>query len=630
MLIYQGTKRTFSQDTENDAIANIIQEKLLERMHHKPSSSEYRAWNNSMEYMYKVLNDQEIPDDCGVAIEYNVPLTAKRVDFILSGYDDDEMGHAEIIELKQWEEVSPVYGKDALVSTYTGGAMREVAHPSYQAWSYADTIKDYNETVQCQKIGLHPCAYMHNYVMSDNDPLAGDFYEEYLKRAPLFTKGMVPELRRFLKAHIKKGDQEAVLKQIDAGKIKPSKSLQDALGSMLDGNDEFILLDDQKVVYENALLLAKQAKTKKQKTVYIVEGGPGTGKSVVAINLLVNLTQAGLTTQYVSKNSAPRNVYEKLLKSNHTAKEIHALFRGSGSFFEAHEHALDVLVVDEAHRLNEKSGLYGNQGENQVKEIINSCWCSIFFIDESQQVTLRDIGSSKEIEKWAKDAGAVIEHAELTSQFRCNGSDGYLAWLDDVLEIKATANYSLEGIDYEFQVIDDPAELESVIRAKNERNKARLLAGYCWEWPTGASRNDTNFHDIEIGDWGISWNLGDTTTFAIDKSSVNEAGCIHTAQGLEFDYAGVIIGDDMRYEDGHIVTDYTKRAKSDKALSGIKKMAKADPAKAQVTADRIIKNTYRTLMTRGMKGCFVYCTDKALADHLKECASEYAYEMVGV
>lgn len=630
MLIYQGTKQSFKADTENDAIADIIQEKLLERMHRRPSRSEYRAWNNSMEYMYKVLNDSEIPDDCGVAIEYNVPLTAKRVDFILSGYDEEGGAHAEIIELKQWEDATPVFEKDAVVSTYTGGAQREVAHPSYQAWSYADMIGDYNETVQHQQIGLHPCAYLHNYVLAKADPLVGEHYRTYLDRAPLFAKGMVPELRYFLKQHIRKGDKEAILKQIDCGKIKPSKSLQDALGSMLAGNDEFILLDDQKVVYERALYLAKRAVKEKKKTVFIVEGGPGTGKSVVAINLLVNLIRAGMTTQYVSKNSAPRKVYEKLLKNGRSMKEIRSLFRGSGSFVDSPENALDVLVVDEAHRLNEKSGLYANLGENQIKEIMAACWFSIFFIDEGQQVTLKDIGSVTEIERWAAKAHAKVSHAGLTSQFRCNGSDGYLAWLDDVLDIRETANYDLEGIDYEFQVIDTPAELEKIIRSKNQRNKARLLAGYCWEWPTGASRKDTNCHDIEIGDWGISWNLAGTDTFAIDEDSVNEAGCIHTSQGLEFDYVGVIIGNDLRYENGSIVTDYRKRAKSDKALSGIKKLAQTDPETAAVTADRIIKNTYRTLMTRGMKGCFVYCTDRPLAEHLRNCAARYEYESVSL
>ena len=207
---------------------------------------------------------------------------------------------------------------------------------------------------------------------------------------------------------------------------------------------------------------------------------------------------------------------------------------------------------------------------------------------------------------------------EVFSQFRCNGSDGYLAWLDNTLEIRETANWDMEGIDYDIQIMDSPHDMHHIILERNvsSNNRARILAGYCWNW-IKEGKNDTNVHDIKIGDYEISWNLGNSSTFAIDEESVNEAGCIHTSQGLEFDYVGVIIGEDMRYENGKIVTDFTKRAKTDQSLKGIKKLYKANPEEAQKTADEIIKNTYRTLMTRGMKGCYVYCVDKNLAEYFK-------------
>ena len=161
-------------------------------------------------------------------------------------------------------------------------------------------------------------------------------------------------------------------------------------------------------------------------------------------------------------------------------------------------------------------------------------------------------------------------------------------------------------------------EMEAIVLEKNRaRNRARILAGYCWNWPK-ATRNNTNFHDIEIGDYSISWNLNGGDAFAISEESIHEAGCIHTSQGLEFDYTGVIIGDDMRFENGKVITDYTKRAKTDNSLKGIKTLAKRDKEKADQVADEIIKNTYRTLMTRGMKGCYVYCTDAALAQYFKK------------
>ena len=322
--------------------------------------------------------------------------------------------------------------------------------------------------------------------------------------------------------------------------------------------------------------------------------------------------------QYVSKNAAPRTVYQFKLKGHMRKNSVDNLFKSSGSYTEAPRNSVGTLLADEAHRLNEKSGMFQNMGENQVKEIIHAAACSVFFIDESQRVTLSDIGSVAEIEKWAALEESEVIKMQLISQFRCNGSDGYLAWLDQALEIRETANYDLDGIDYDIRICDTPEEMEAIVLEKNRaRNRARILAGYCWNWPK-ATRNNTNFHDIEIGDYSISWNLNGGDAFAISDESVHEAGCIHTSQGLEFDYTGVIIGNDMRFENGKVITDYTKRAKTDNSLKGIKTLAKKDKEKADQVADEIIKNTYRTLMTRGMKGCYVYCTDAALAQYFKK------------
>jgi len=327
-----------------------------------------------------------------------------------------------------------------------------------------------------------------------------------------------------------------------------------------------------------------------------------------------------MTSFYVTKNAAPRAVFRDKLKGNFQMAYINNLFQGSGQFTESEKNEVDALVVDEAHRLNAKSGMFQNLGENQIKEIINAANFSVFFIDEDQKVTLKDIGSVDEIKRYANELGAGIKIVELESQFRCNGSDGYLSWLDNLLEIRKTANFDDMDFDYDFRVIDNPNEIRWLIEEKNkENNKSRLVAGYCWDW-ISEGKNNTNIHDIVIPEYNfeMSWNLGNSQTWAIDPNSVNEIGCIHTCQGLEFDYVGVIIGEDLRYEDGHIVTDYTKRAKTDQSLKGISKIAKEEGIeKANKIADSIIKNTYRTLMTRGMKGCYVYCVDKGLQEYLK-------------
>ena len=618
MLVYSGIKTDFMKDVEEDSLAPKIKKTILEKMGRNTPESEYRSWENSMKNMFIVLSDSQIPDDSGVAIEYNIPQTAKRVDFIISGYDKEGCPSIVVIELKQWEKIKAIAGMDALVETYTGGANRTVVHPSYQAWSYAQLIKDYNATVQDEQIDVRPCAYLHNYDRSEDDPIDSDWYDDYLADAPAFTKGQNSKLREYIKKSIVKGDNKEILYLVENGKIRPSKSLQDSIGKMLKGNPEFIMIDEQKVVYEEVLRLSGLCQKDGRKRTVICQGGPGTGKTVIAINLLAELTQKNQMVQYVSKNSAPRDVYLRKLKGSYKKSSVNNMFKGSGSFVEAPENMAGTLLVDEAHRLNEKSGLFHNQGENQIKELIHSSLCSVFFIDEDQRVTMDDIGSVDQIKRWAREADSQVYEMELVSQFRCNGSNGYLAWLDDVLQIRETANPTLEDIDFDIRICDTPGEVRDLIFEKNrDTNRARILAGYCWNW-NKQEANNTEYHDIKIGDFEMSWNLNGGEPFAVSDTSVNEIGCIHTSQGLEFDYVGVIIGDDIRYSNGKVVTDYTKRASTDQSIKGLKKLDKENPEEAKKRADEIIRNTYRTLLTRGMKGCYIYCVDPELEKYLKE------------
>ncbi|MBQ6271673.1 MAG: DUF2075 domain-containing protein [Clostridiales bacterium] len=617
MLVYSGIKTDFMRDVDEDTLAPKIKQTILDKMGRNTPEAEYRSWENSMKNMFIVLSDSQIPDDSGVAIEYNIPQTAKRVDFIISGYDREGHPAIVVIELKQWEKLTAIAGMDALVETYTGGANRTVVHPSYQAWSYAQLIKDYNATVQDEEIDVRPCAYLHNYARTDEDPIDSDWYEDYLQDAPAFTKGQNAKLREYIKKSIVKGDNKQILYQVENGKIRPSKSLQDSIGKMLKGNPEFIMIDEQKVVCEEVLRLSGLCQKDGRKRTVICQGGPGTGKTVIAINLLAELTQKNQMVQYVSKNSAPRDVYLRKLKGSYKKSSVNNMFKGSGTFYDAPENMAGTLLVDEAHRLNAKSGLF-HKGENQIKELIHSSLCSVFFIDEDQRVTMDDIGSVDQIKRWAREADSQVYEMELVSQFRCNGSNGYLAWLDDVLQIRETANPTLDDIDFDIRICDTPSEVRDLIFEKNrDTNRARMLAGYCWNW-NKQEANNTEYHDIKIGDFEMSWNLNGGEPFAVSDTSVNEIGCIHTSQGLEFDYVGVIIGDDIRYSNGRIITDFTKRASTDQSIKGLKKLVKENPEEARKRADEIIRNTYRTLLTRGMKGCYIYCVDEELEKYLKE------------
>lgn len=615
MIVYSASREEFGRHVNTNQIDSKILDRFLVRLGHRTSRREIESWRNSMVYMDNALSLGEIPPDANVAIEYQVPLTSKRVDFLLAGTDSNSRENVVIVELKQWSEVS-ASNKDAIVETFLGGGKHEVTHPSYQAWTYAALIRDFNVEVQENDISLWPCAYLHN--CSNPSEVKSAFYSEHLSKAPLFIRSDVEELGKFLGRHVRQGDHSQTLRRIDEGRLRPSKNLADHLSSLLGGNPEFLMIDEQKIVFETALDLAKQAENSKQ--VLLVEGGPGTGKSVVAINLLVDFIRQGKLAQYVSRNAAPRAVYESKLTGAMRKSRVSNLFKGSGSFIESAANAIDVLIVDEAHRLNEKSGLFQNQGENQISEIIEASKFSVFFLDQDQRVTLKDIGEREEIRRRVRASQANLTELKLDSQFRCNGSDGYLSWVNNTLQIDETAHDTLQGINYDFQVFDSPNDMHSKITELNgESNKARMVAGYCWDWK---GKKDADVKDVVIPEHGFEmrWNLdSDGPLWLISPSSIEEIGCIHTCQGLELDYVGVIFGEDLVVRNGKVITDALKRSSQDRSVHGYKKMHRENPEFAQKLGDRIIKNTYRTLMTRGQRGCFVYSVDPETAAYFETC-----------
>lgn len=614
MIVYQATKKEFLDDVFHNVIETRIHNAYMHHLGRRTSPSEIASWRNSMQFMNTLLIRSSVPDNAGVSIEFQIPLTSKRIDFILTGHDIDHREQVVIIELKQWQSAK-LTKKDGVVQTYFQGGEHETAHPSYQAWSYAQLMSNYSETIEKDAIQLNPCAYLHNY--EPDSVIRNSFYAEYLEKAPAFLKNDAEILKEFIEQYIRYGDNRDILYKIENGRLRPSKQLADSLSSMLQGNQEFVMIDDQKLVYETALELAAKATIGKKK-VLIVEGGPGTGKSVVAINLLVELTNRQLLSQYVSKNAAPRAVYVKLLSSTHRKTIINNLFSGSGAYINSKPNQFDALIIDEAHRLNFKSGLYQNQGDNQAKEIMSAAKFSVFFVDDNQRIHFKDIGNKKQLERWARELDADVVNLKLESQFRCNGSDGYLAWLDNSLQIRETANIQLNQSEYDFRIFSDPNELRNAIEKKNKiNNKSRLVAGYCWDWK---SKKNPSQNDIVIPEYNFAmqWNLSDDgSTWIIAPDSVNQVGCIHTCQGLELDYIGVIVGEDLRLQGDNVTTDISKRSSGDNSIKGLKKLIAEDPAKGKKIADEIIRNTYRTLMTRGIKGCYVYFCDPKLAAYFE-------------
>ena len=617
MIVYNATKTQSNDDVNLNHISDIILRNMREKHIPGGQAAEFHSWQNSLHFMRSVIDDPEIPGDADIAIEYQIPRTSKRVDFMIAGADKNDRSNVVIVELKQWDKAEKV--DDIMqhsVRAFTGGGYRIVNHPSYQAYAYATFIRNSSEQVQDENIGIRPCAYLHNCAPANREPLDDEIYKLWYDEAPLFDRSQVLKFRSFIKKFIvKKAINGDLLYKIDNGRIRPSKALQDCLVSLMKGNQEFILLDDQAVAFDICKKLMDQCLKDMKKRSVIIQGGPATGKSVLAVNLLNEFTQKGYNASYCTKNSAPREAYQRLLSKSDLKAQVNIkqLFRSPFGLCNMAPNFYDCLVVDEAHRLVSK--MYGDwNGQNQIKECINASLFTVFLIDEDQRITTKDIGSVREIEKWAAELNSEVtmnEDTVLHSQFRCNGSDQYIQFIDKMLQIDEPVDTDLSELNFDLRVYDDPNELRRDLRAINAKNnKARMVAGYCYDWNVKHKRGDFDIY-LER-DFKAQWNLANDKIWAINPRSFEQVGCIHTAQGLEFDYVGVFIGMDLRYDPvkGKIVTDPAKISKDDKS-SGIRKA----PDKV---AETLIKNTYKTLLTRGQKGCFIYCEDKELAEYFRE------------
>lgn len=614
MIIYSSSAEGFRNDVDDNKIVEKIETAYLGCVGRRPGDAERNSWRESLVRMESVIRRAELPGDCGVLIEYIVPPTSKRVDFLITGKNDEGYDNFVVVELKQWQKAEST-DKDGVVNTFTGGANRDVAHPSYQAYSYQYMICDMNEEVAQGDLLPGSCAYLHNYYAHNPEPLLEPQYQEYLKLSPVFFADDVVKLRDFLKRHVGKGKGMETLYRIENGKIRPSKMLVEHVSSLLEGNQEFILLDEQKVAFSWIL---RYAGKQTEKHTIIVKGGPGTGKSVLSVNALAALLKKELNVRFVAPNAAFRSVILEMLKGKKgNSSRAKVLFSGSGSYLNSRNNEFDVLIVDEAHRLkNGTAFMY--KGDNQVEDIIRASRTNVFFVDDSQMIRTEDIGSAREIRRVAEKYGSAVHEIELKSQFRCSGADGFLNWLDSVLQIREiTGNFTGWDQDaFEFRLMDSPQEVYEAVQARcAEGFKARMLAGFAWKWTADKEGNaHGEIEDVSLPEYGFSmpWNGRDmSTTWAVHPNGINQIGCIHTSQGLEFDYAGVIIGNDLRYDPKRyaVFGDYEEYMDT----GGKKGLAK-DPEKLT----RFVSNIYKVLMSRGMKGCYVFCRDENLRKYLNE------------
>ncbi len=612
MIIYNGTLGKFRDDVTLNMMQSILLDALRKKGLSGGSPSEVNSWNNSLHFMKDVLEDDYFPSDCQVAVEYNIPQTSKRVDFMIMGNNGEE-DHVVIVELKQWAKVEKLddVSDHSILSDLR--SHEPVAHPSYQAYSYKRLILDYSSDTKVNDKTIKPCAYLHNLSEHYRPIIEDKLYQEWTNEAPVFLQQDVLKIRNFIKQYIKlKAEDGSLLYEIESGRVKPTKSLQDALDSMLCGNEEFHMIDEQVVAYDKIMRAIRDSNKDDKKHVLIITGGPGTGKSVLAINVLARcIIDLKLNASYITKNMAPRKCYANLLSKGNAKKmiDLKKAIQSPWCLPSTTYNGLDVGIFDEAHRMQKKPYQYA--GSDMLLDAIKAAKVSVFFVDDDQRITIHDKYDVKTIIDYAKTEGAIVHKPyELVSQFRCDGSDGYISFVNNLLEIKQTANVNFEFNKLDVEVFDDPNELRSKLRELNKINgKSRMIAGYCYDWNVKNNRGDWDI--VLENDFKAKWNLKDDDHWAVNPNSFEQVGCVHTCQGMEFDYVGVLIGKDLYYDGSHVRTNRQAISKDDKT-SGIRLKSTTDEE-----ADILIKRTYKVLLTRGLKGCFIYCEDKPLREYLK-------------
>jgi DUF2075 family protein len=621
MIVYQKTLKEFIEDSSQPIfLVNEILIKMVRRavQTEQEMTSEQRSWKESLPRLANIFKQDCLDKNLDVAIEYTLHQSKERIDFMIYGDDLHNTKNVIIIELKQWSQVRDA-NKLYYVHTMGGAGFEDYHHPSHQAYNYSNLISLFNEYVQKENVKIHPCAYLHNlspaYTLIQNT-------ERYplVKESPVFVQGDENKLLEFVCKYVKKPNK-SIIYELDNGRIVPSKKFGEMFNRALKGIPMFSFDDKQmfsiSTIIENVQLALKNGK---RKTI-LIKGSPGTGKSIVALNaigLLMNpVTGRTYNAVYTTANAAPRYMFEQIFEqSTQGDRVLENVLKSPAIFARSSEFDFDCVLVDEAHRIYQwKFGIGVPKGVDILDKIFYASRVNVFFIDEDQAVTDKDFATIEKIKIYAKKYQSEVVEAEqlsLTTQFRVAGGAQYIEFIRQFLGYESTT-LKHEIAKYDFRVFEDPNEMREALRQKEkELGKTRMIAGYTYEWTGNQSeRKNTDYHVILEKGFKAKWNLRKNGNYSYisDKDSFEEVGCIHTIQGIDLNYAGVIIGKDITYDGTKLVFDKTKNAKSDKS-SGIRK---ADDELAK----RLIRNTYNVLLTRGIYGTYVYCEDKALSRHLK-------------
>jgi len=614
--LYSGTSVDFVADATRNRIAAKVEASFERHFRYKPPQSEVRSWQSSLRAIADVVQIGAL-DDHGVVVELQLPLSSRRLDCMITGHDDEKNAQAVIVELKQWEAATPSWVGDCVVA-FVGGRERDVLHPSRQVGNYERYLLDVHTAFSDGDVRLHSCSYLHNLLYDASSELFDGKHADLLQRYPLFAGDQVDDIVEFLNANLRAGDGAQVLEEVLCGRYRPHKRLLDHVAEMVANEPTFVLLDDQQVAFNAVLAKVRARQLAASPSVMLIRGGPGTGKSLIAVNLVGELARQG----YVVHHATGSKAFTENLRKR-VGRRAGAMFNYFNSFDDAHPHELDVLICDEAHRLREHSwnrftAKANRSDQPQVEELMRAAKVSVFFIDDLQVVRPGEVGSSELIRRAAANLGIGIDEFALETQFRCGGSEPFVSWLENTLGLARTPDVMWDpSEEFDFDVLDSPHELESLIRQRNaEGFTARLSAGFCWPW-SNPNPDGTLVNDVVIGDWSMPWNakanagrlaagIPKSDYWANDPSGVDQIGCVYTAQGFEYDYAGVIFGRDLVYRPREGWVGRPEYSKD----SIVRRAAKGGSAPFV----DLVKHTYRVLLTRGLLGCYVYFEDEGTRD----------------
>src|SRR5580704_6976180 len=558
MRLYSGTTKSLIEDSTYNRIATKLKDAFFLEFRHQPAVAEVNSWNNSLRAVSQVFQTASLLDH-GVLLELQLPLTSKRLDCLVTGYDRKKAPNAVIIELKQWSGCKGASGKNE-VATFVGGNIRDVLHPAVQVGQYMTYLTDCHTAFQGEHgVSASACSYLHNYSPTKNDPLFLPQFSEQIGRFPVFTADHVPDLTEFLDERIRGEDGGAISAKVEQSSYRPSKKLLGHIARLVKGKPEYVLLDEQLVVYDKVMEAAMEGIKGKKKVAIIVRGGPGTGKSVIAMNLLGDLSGMNLNAHYVTGSRAFTSTIREIVGSRGAAQ-----VRYFNSYMGADVNVIDVMIADEAHRIRETSNnrftpKTKQSKLSQIQELLKASRTSVFFIDDNQIVRPGEIGSTQYIKAEAEKLHCDVCEFELEAQFRCAGSDAFVSWINNTLGIQRTPHVMWNQADeFDFRIMATPQALEDAIREKlGKKSTARLTAGFCWPWSDPKS-DGTLVNDVVIGEYSRPWNarsdsgslaagIPKESLWAYDAGGVNQIGCVYTAQGFEFDYVGVIFGPDLVY-----------------------------------------------------------------------------------